>query len=140
MSTKFNVVEVERSCAEKYRKDLKLTDKITPDMIVKDGRVRLKVFQSVEQYNGIRSAIAWVYKVAWVEMPFAKELATYIIGISRHIAAAKQYLGLKLTKGKAYFLIFSISLQHWQLPEVLRASIEHFAPGPLGPRVSEVHF
>lgn len=101
MSTKFNVVEVERSCAEKYRKDLKLTDKITPDMIVKDGRVRLKVFQSVEQYNGIRSAIAWVYKVAWVEMPFAKELATYIIGISRHIAAAKQHLGLKLTKGKA---------------------------------------
>ena len=101
MSTKFNIVEVERSCAEKYRKDLKLTDKITPDMIVKDGRVRLKVFQSVEQYNGIRSAIAWVYKVAWVEMPFAKELATYIEGISRHIAAAKQHLGLKLTKGKA---------------------------------------
>jgi hypothetical protein len=92
---------VERSCAEKYRKDLKSTDKITPDMIVKDGRVRLKVFRSVEQYNGIRSAIAWVYKVAWVEMPFAKELATYIKGISRHIAAAKQHLGLKLTKGKA---------------------------------------
>mmetsp|Transcript_5168 Transcript_5168/g.8737 ORF Transcript_5168/g.8737 Transcript_5168/m.8737 type:complete len:863 (-) Transcript_5168:24-2612(-) len=101
MTTKFNVVEVERSCAEKYMKALKLTDPITPEMVVDDGRVRLKVFQSMEQYNGIRSAIGWVYKIARVEMPFAQELGIYIKGITRHIAAAKQHLGLKLTKGKA---------------------------------------
>ena len=32
MTTKFNVAEVERSCAEKYLKALKLKDEITPDM------------------------------------------------------------------------------------------------------------
>ena len=101
MASKYNIVEVERSCAEKYMKEMKIEDEITSDMVVEDGRVRLKVFQSIDQYNGIRSAVAWVYKVARVEMPFAQELGTYILGITRHVAAAKQHLGLKLTKGKA---------------------------------------
>ena len=39
MTTKFNVAVVERSCAEKYMKALKITDEITPDIAVKDGRV-----------------------------------------------------------------------------------------------------
>mmetsp|Transcript_17062 Transcript_17062/g.24132 ORF Transcript_17062/g.24132 Transcript_17062/m.24132 type:complete len:102 (+) Transcript_17062:507-812(+) len=52
MTTKFNVDVVERSCAEKYTKALKITNEITPDMVDEDGRVQLKVFQSVEQYNG----------------------------------------------------------------------------------------
>ena len=101
MTTKFNVAEVERSCAEKYLKALKLPEEITSDMVVEGGRVRLKVFQSVDQYNGMRSAIAWVYKVARVEMPFAQDFGTYIKGITRHVAAAKQHLGLKLMKGEA---------------------------------------
>jgi len=81
MTTKFNVAVVEHSCAEKYMKALKIIDEITPDMVVKDGRV----FHSVEQYNGIRSAIAWVYKVAVarVEMPFAQDLGTYINNMPR---------------------------------------------------------
>ena len=101
MASKYNIVEVERSCAEKYMTEMKITDEITSDMVVENGRVRLKVFQSIDQYNGIRSAVAWVYKVARVEMPFAQELGTYIKGITRHVTAAKQHLGLKLTKGKA---------------------------------------
>ena len=39
MTTKFNVAVVERSCAEKYMKALKITDEITPDIVVEDGRV-----------------------------------------------------------------------------------------------------
>ena len=92
MSTKYNVVEVERSNAEKYMKELKITSAITPDMILDDGKVRLKIFQSYDQYNGIRSAVSWVYKAARVDMPFKDELGTYLKGISRHIAAAKQHL------------------------------------------------
>jgi hypothetical protein len=101
MGTKYNVVEVQQSCAKAYLKALKLTDEFTPDMLLKDGKVRLKVFQSYEQYSGIRSAICYVYKVARVEMSFAEDLSIYLKGVNRHIAAAKQHLGLKLTTGKA---------------------------------------
>lgn len=101
MQTKFNYVTVDRSCAESYMRALKLTDPITSDMHVDNDMVRLKVFQSYEQYSGIRSAILWIYKLARVKAPFQSDLSSYLKGVLRHIAAAKQHLGLKLTKGKA---------------------------------------
>lgn len=101
MQTKFNYVEVDRSSAIAYLKELKLSTDITPEMEVDNDKVRLKVFQSYEQYSGIRSAVLWIYKLARVESPFQSNLASYLKGVSRHIQAAKQNLGLKLTKGKA---------------------------------------
>ncbi len=101
MNTKFNVVEVDRSSAEAYLKEIHDGScDITTDMEVGDGKMRVKVFQSESQYSGIRSALAYVYTTARVSMPFASELGIYIKGVSRYIAAAKQHLGLKLTEGK----------------------------------------
>lgn len=101
MGTKFNYVEVDRSSAIAYLKELKLSTDISPEMEVDNDKVRLKVFQSYEQYSGIRSAVLWIYKLAKVTSPFQSDLASYLRGVSRHIQAAKQNLGLKLTKGKA---------------------------------------
>ncbi|KAL7459207.1 hypothetical protein ACHAWC_010890, partial [Mediolabrus comicus] len=70
MQTKFNYVEVDRSSAIAYLKELKLSTDITPEMEVDNDKVRLKVFQSYEQYPGIRSAVLWIYKLARVESPF----------------------------------------------------------------------
>ena len=57
----------------------------------------------LESSNELTNIISFelVYKAARVENPFAQELGTYNKGISRHIAAANQQLGLKLKKGKA---------------------------------------
>ena len=79
MGTKFNYVEVDRSSAIAYLKELKLSTDISPEMEVGNDKVRLKVFQSYEQYSGIRSAVLWIYKLAKVKSPFQSDLASYLI-------------------------------------------------------------
>ena len=76
--------------------------------------VSVKVYQSDSQYSGIRSATAFIYTSARVDMPFASELGIYLKGIGRYIAAAKQHLGLKLTEGKEIMKqeVFEMTAEH----------------------------
>ena len=105
-NTKYNVHEVDRSAAESYLKAVHdgsdESFEITSDMLVEGegDKVRVKVYQSYSQYSGIRNAIAYVYTMARVPMPFQSELCLYLKGAARYIAAAKQHLGLKITEGK----------------------------------------
>ena len=105
MAGKSNEVEVDRNCAVAYLKDINDGEvNITDDMDAGNGKIRVRVYQSVSAYNAVRSAVAWVYKLARVEMPFANDIGIYINGLKRSISAAKQHLGLKITEGKACLL------------------------------------
>jgi len=103
MAEKSNEVEVDRKCAIEYLKAINDGGEIniTDDMDAGNGKLRVIVYQSESAYNGLRSAVAWVYKLARMEMPFANNIGIYINGLKRNIAAAKQHLGLKITEGKA---------------------------------------
>jgi hypothetical protein len=85
-NTKYNVHEVDRSAAESYLKAIRdggdESCEITPDMVVGEDKVRVQVYQSLSQYSGIRNAIAYVYTVARVPMPFKSELG--LCSLSRH--------------------------------------------------------
>ena len=69
MSTKMNVVTVERESAEEYLIFIGSDDTISDDMVDSNGKVKLRVHQSASQYGGIRSAINHVYTLARVKMP-----------------------------------------------------------------------
>jgi len=101
MDTKFDMVEVERGCAEAYLNAVHGTCEITPDMLLEGSKVRVKVYRSESHYACIRGALVWMYKTCRIVMPYAQELSLYLTGMSRCVAAAKQSLGLKLMKGKA---------------------------------------
>eukprot|EP00985_Skeletonema_marinoi_P014757 scaffold7522_cov202-Skeletonema_marinoi.AAC.12 len=94
MAEKSNEVEVDRNCAIKYLNAINdgSESNITDDMDAGNGKLRVIVYQSESAYNGIRSAVVWVYKLARVEMPFANNVGIYINGLKRNIAAAKQHL------------------------------------------------
>ena len=66
------------------------------------GRVNLRLYQSTLQYSGIRSAIAYLYKLVGVErsIAFIADMAKFMGGMKRVVQAAKQHLGLKLLEGK----------------------------------------
>lgn len=94
MAGKSNEVEVDRNA---YLKDINDGEvNITDDMDVGNGKIRVRVYQSESAYNAVWSAVAWVYKLARVEMPFANDIGIYINGLKRSIATAKQHLGLKI--------------------------------------------
>ena len=102
MESKFNVVEVDRDVAVSYLRATSRSEAITPEMQTGGRKVRLQTYQSFSQFNGIRSAIGYIYKYARVPMPeeMSKEMTLFIGGMKRTIAAAKEHLGLKISEGK----------------------------------------
>ena len=59
-------------------------------------------FQSKSQYNGIRSALAYLFTLARVQQPttLTDEMSTFLKGLDRTIVYEKEKLGLKLIAGK----------------------------------------
>lgn len=102
MQTSTKDVWVDRAAAEEYLKAIKSNQAITDEMMNDRDQVRCSIYQSSAQYSGIRSAIAYLYKLARVQMPLemASEMSTYLAGMDRTIRTAKEKLGLKLSEGK----------------------------------------
>ena len=102
MQVGMNEVWVDRDAAEAYIKDARLGSAVTDEMVNNDGKVKCMVYQSASQYSGIRSAIAYLYKLARVPVPedMTREIAMFLSGMERTISSAKQKLGLKISEGK----------------------------------------
>ena len=102
MTTKYNVVEVDKDAAIKYLREIGKGEQVTNQMQTGPRKVKVEVYQSESQFSGIRSAIAYVYKAARVAMPddMSRELSLFIEGMKRIETAAKRHLGLKIQKGK----------------------------------------
>lgn len=108
MTTKKNIVIAERGCAEKYlakigkeaREEYDIT--IDDDDVDENGMVKIYTHQSSSQYSGIRSGIAYLYKLACIKMPddLSSRLSKYIAGMDRTILTEKEQLGLSLSEGK----------------------------------------
>lgn len=108
MCTKKNVVLAEKSAAEKYLSNIGKEDReeyditIDDDDVDEDGMVKIYTHQSSSQYSGIRSGIAYLYKLACIKMPeeISSRLSKYIAGMDRTILIEKEQLGLSLSEGK----------------------------------------
>ena len=66
------------------------------------GKVGVSVQQSQSSYEGIRSAVAWIYKMARTPMPetMRSHLSVFIAGKQRTGLKEKENLGLSLSDGK----------------------------------------
>ena len=64
--------------------------------------VQVEVQQSESSYQGIRSAISYIYKIAQVPMPeiMKGHLKNFLAGKRRTGLKEKQNLGLKIQEGK----------------------------------------
>ena len=103
METKTNIVVIDRAAAEAYLAEIDNGQTITDDMVDESSdKVNLRLYQSTSQYSAIRSAIAYMYKLAGVERSpaFVADMAKFMGGMKRVVQAAKQHLGLKLSEGK----------------------------------------
>lgn len=108
MCTKKNMVVTEKSSAEKYlakigkeaREEYDVT--IDDEDVDENGMVKIYTHQSSSQYGGIRSAIAYIFKLACIRMPeeLSHRLSKYIAGMDRTILTEKEQLGLSLSEGK----------------------------------------
>jgi hypothetical protein len=103
METKTNFVKVDRAVAEKYLAHIEKGGAISEDMVdLMTGRVTLRIYQSYSTFSTIRSAKLSLFKLAGVERPkkYNTSMSKYMGGMKQVTQAAKQHLGLKLTKGK----------------------------------------
>ena len=103
MMYKTNHVMIAEGTANDYLRKLGKNDvKITSDHVDVDGKVLVSVQQSQSTYEGIRSALSWVYKMAHMEMPseISHHPSVFIAGKQRTGIKEKENLGLSLTEGK----------------------------------------
>jgi len=87
MLTRINCTWIDPSAAEEYIKTCKNLDvTITQDMIRKlGGKVQVTTMQSKSQYNGIRSALVYLFTLAHVQQPttLTDEMSTFLKGLDR---------------------------------------------------------
>lgn len=103
MQTCTNEVLVDRDNAEEYLKETgQDISAITDDMVTDSGQIMCSVYRSSLQYSGVRSAIAYLYKLARVLMPIEmqKELSTFFIMNEPYNPNSKRKLGLKMSHGR----------------------------------------
>ena len=103
MMYKTNHVTIAEEAANDYLQKLGKNDvEITSDHVDVDGKVLVSVQQSQSTYEGIRSALSWVYKMAHMEMPseISHHLSVFLAGKQRTGIKEKENLGLSLTEGK----------------------------------------
>ena len=97
MLTYINYMYVYRSAAEEYIRTCNLYISITDEMIRKsDGKDQVITMQSKSQYNGIRSALAYLFTLARVQAPttLTRELSTFLKGMDRTIIYKKEKLAV----------------------------------------------
>ena len=101
MMLKKNVLLLEKERTETYIKQTKKTGEVD-DGHMMDGKVKVLTQQSLSSYEGVRSALGYIYKVTRVRMPIdmTEKLKVFIAGKRRSTLAEKQHLGLELTAGK----------------------------------------
>jgi hypothetical protein len=116
MATKQKVELVNRASAIQFQKtvrdisgsiDAEVADDeelIMDDVEDENGDVRVAIRLDPATYEGIRSAVAYLYRESGVLMPeeMNSRLSVYIKGSRRMNLLAKQMLGLKLSEGKKH--------------------------------------
>ena len=84
---RINCTWIDPSAAEEYTKTCKNLDvTITQDMTRKlGGKVQVTTMQSKSQYNGIRSALVYLFTLAHVQQPttLTDEMSTFLKGLDR---------------------------------------------------------
>lgn len=106
MLTCINYMYVYRSAAEEYiirtcNLDISITDEMIRES---DGEVQVTTMQSKSQYNGIRSALAYLFTLARVQAPttlLTRELSTFLKGMDRTIIYKKEKLAVCIRAGWA---------------------------------------
>jgi hypothetical protein len=80
---------------------------LNEDEVDEDGQVNVMIRLEASTYEGIRSAIAFLYRESGVPMPenMNSSLALYIKGSRRMNRLAKQTLGLKIVEGKKHMTL-----------------------------------
>lgn len=102
MLTYINYMYVYRSAAEEYIRTCNLYISITDEMIREsDGKDQVITMQSKSQYNGIRSALAYLFTLARVQAPttLTRELSTFLKGMDRTIIYKKEILAVCISAG-----------------------------------------
>ena len=124
MLTRINCTWIDPSAAEEYIKTCKNLDvTITQDMIRKlGGKVQVTTMQSKSQYNGIRSALAYLFTLARVQQPTTStdEMSTFLKGLDRTFV----FEG----RGKSVYKLYSDSFSKL----VKQKKDMKFEPGDLG--------
>ena len=104
MLTYINYMYVYRSAAEEYIRTCNLYISITDEMIREsDGKDQVITMQSKSQYNGIRSALAYLFTLARVQLQapttLTRELSTFLKGMDRTIIYKKEKLAVCIRAG-----------------------------------------
>ena len=111
MSTKFKEVTVDKKSAIQFLKEVKSLmgvdgggNIILDEQTNCDGEVRVRIRQEYTTYEGIRSAVAHIYRESGVVMApdLDAKMAVYVKGSRRINLLAKQILGLKISEGKEH--------------------------------------
>ena len=87
MITKYNVVEVEKEAAIKFR-EIGTSEQVTNQMKTGPRKVNVEVYQSESTFSAIRSAVAYVYKTARVAIPdnMSRELSIFpVLALARYL-------------------------------------------------------
>ena len=103
MLLKKNIVLIKTETAHKYMQTIKKeVAEFDDEAIFDHDKIDVEVQQSESAYQGVRSAIGYVYKMACVRMPdyMVDHLRKFIAGKRRTGLKEKQHLGLKITEGK----------------------------------------
>ena len=102
MVTKRKTIAINQNVAITAMKknDTDFVGLVSSDVV--DGNVLALVQQSASQYEGIRSAVAYLYKATRIFMPkdMSKRLSNFIAGQRRTGVKEKQDLGLVIEEGK----------------------------------------
>ena len=69
MMTKRNYKVVDRNVAQDYLRQVNKNIEINENDVMEGNKVRVAVQQSFSQYDGIRSAVGYLYKLARVQQP-----------------------------------------------------------------------
>jgi len=87
---KKNVLLLEKERTETYIKQTKKTGEVD-DGHMMDGKVKVLTQQSLSSYEGVRSALGYIYKVTRVRMPIdmTEKLKVFIAGKRRSTLAEK---------------------------------------------------
>jgi hypothetical protein len=126
MMTKHKIVKVDKNLAFEFKDALARSDEnedengvsdtdgvqqrdliLNEDEVDEDGQVNVMIRLEASTYEGIRSAIAFLYRESGVLMPenMNSSLALYIKGSRRMNRLAKQTLGLKIVEGKKHMTL-----------------------------------
>jgi len=116
MSEKHKVETVDHKLAKDFQKEVSAItggqDTVVENPVVdqnvdENGEVRVMIRQESSTYEGIRSAIAFLYRESGVIIPpkMDSSLSLYIKGSKRINLLAKQTLGLKISEGKKHMKV-----------------------------------